>query len=154
MYCQAQPPGCCHSAAVPTWKSLTSCSTGPPAGPALQRLAQRHPPGSHSHRGKLKIRTGAFSEGKTQNASRPAQASENFRNCKRGHQLEWPRTSQKKEGVKRKRILLSAPTFLKLFLREFFLRLRGSMDSGDLWFCHQAAAPVIGCGESLRKSRG
>lgn len=69
--------------------------------------------------------------GQTQEASRPAQASENFRNCKRGHELDCPRTSQKEEGVKRKRVLLRAPTFSKLSLREFFLRVRGSTGSGE-----------------------
>lgn len=81
----ARPPGCCHSAAVPTWKSLTSCSMGP----LRVRLCSPAPASSEPcHRQKPKIRTGTYSEGKIQSASRPAQASENFRNCKRGHELK------------------------------------------------------------------
>lgn len=56
---------------------------------------------------------------KTQDASRPAQAPENFRNCKRDHELDCLRTSQEEEGVKRKRVLLRAPTFSEQSLREF-----------------------------------
>lgn len=32
LHSHTQPPGCCHSAAVSTWKSLTSCSTGASCG--------------------------------------------------------------------------------------------------------------------------
>lgn len=123
----ARPPGCCHSEAVPAWKSPTSCSCG------SSWPARRHPPVSHAIEGNPRSEQGTRSGGQIQNASRPAaKASEDFRNCKRGHQLKSPRTGQKEEGtIKRKRVLLTAPTFSTLSLRASFLRLRGSAGSGE-----------------------
>lgn len=94
--------------------------------------AQRHPP-KPRHRGKPKIRTGdSFWGRNTECEPARRKASEDFRNCKRGHELKSPRTGQKEEGTrKRKRVLLTAPTFSKLSLRAFFLRLRGSAGSGE-----------------------
>lgn len=74
-------------------------------------------------------------------ASRPAQASENFRNCKRGHELEALEL-QKEEEVRRKRVLLRAPTFSRLSLREFFGRRRGATGSEDLWMPLGCCTPL------------
>lgn len=120
LHSHTQPPGCCHSAAVPTWKSLTSCSTGASCGP----------PESCSHRGgNPRVLRGLVGGrgGGAHSASRPAQASENFRNCKRGHELEAL------EIPRRKRVLLRAPTFSKLSLSEVFGRRPGATGSEDLW---------------------
>lgn len=93
---------------------------------------QHHPPESRSHRGGnprvLRGLVGGRGGGHTHSASRPAQASENFRNCKRGHELEALELPRR-----RKRVLLRAPTFSKLSLREVFGRRRGATGSEDLW---------------------
>jgi hypothetical protein len=141
----ARPPGCCHSAAVPTWKSLTSCSPGPPAGiPALQR-ASPAPPSSEPPpppiEGNPRSEQGLGSEGKTTECEqarqhRPLKTSENW---KRGHELKKsPRASQEEEGVKRKMgVLLRAPTFSKA-VSERILSKASCLDGlwGETSSCH------------------
>lgn len=122
----ARPPGCCHSAAVPHMEVPDFLLHGASCGSSSVAASPAPPSSGPRHRGKPKIRRGICSEGKIQNASRPAQASENFRNCKRGHELKALELARREEGVKRKRVLLRAPTFSKPSLREFFLRLRDS----------------------------
>lgn len=92
----ARPPGCCHSAAVPHMLVPDFLPHGASCGSSFVAASSAPPSSEPRHRGKPKIRTGTCSEGKLQNASRPAQASEN---CKRGHELKALELARRRKKV-------------------------------------------------------